>query len=188
MVSNIQICNMALSQIGDDYTISSFDDEIKTARYSNIFYEPTRDLVLRSYPWRFALKRASVPALAEKPAWGYSAQYQLPVDCLRVWSLRDNTEEFEVEGDKILANHQGALDFLYIKKITDPNLFDTMFVECLVLKLAAKLSVPLKNSTTSKDSFEAAFEKQIREARSASSMEASQKQIEVFNGWVEARL
>ena len=67
MTSMVSICNRALSKIGDEITILSVDDATKPARYCKILYPETRDMVLRSYPWRFALKRYRLAPSAEPP-------------------------------------------------------------------------------------------------------------------------
>lgn len=187
MTTKIEICNRALAKIGDDYTITSFYDEIKTARFSELLYESTKNMLLRSYPWRFAVKRFNSPELAETPAYGYNHQYLIPWDCLRVLSLQDENLEYAVEGRNILVNNDGgSLRYLGIKKVDDPNEYDEMFTEALVLKLAVEFAIPIAASTSLRDSLRADFKDFMQDAKTKSALEASQKSY-YQKGWLEAR-
>ena len=90
MTSSVAVCNRALSKIGDELIILSLDDNTKPARYCKALYADTRDFVLRSYPWRFALKRYVLAPLRDKPLFGYEYQFPIPSDCLRVWKMEEN--------------------------------------------------------------------------------------------------
>jgi len=56
MATAVSICSNALRKLGDD-PITSLTDDTERARLCNAFYEPTRDAVLRSHPWNFAIER-----------------------------------------------------------------------------------------------------------------------------------
>jgi hypothetical protein len=49
---------------------------------------------------------------------------------------------YSPEGKQILSN-ETSMQIRYIKKVTDPNTFDPLFTEVLILKLAIKLVMPL---------------------------------------------
>ena len=184
MTSIVAVCNRALSKIGDELIITSLDDNIKAARYCKALYADTRDFVLRSYPWRFALKRYVLAPLKEKPLFGYEYQFSLPSDCLRVWKTEDN-ELYQVEGQNLLMN-ENVCRFIGIARIEDSASFDPMFVEALALRLASELAVPLAASVALRDSLNKEFQQFVQQAKTASAMEGIQ---DVFTpkGWVEAR-
>jgi len=58
MATEVSICSNALRRLGDD-PITSLTDDTERARLCNAFYQDSRDLVLRSHPWNFAITRAS---------------------------------------------------------------------------------------------------------------------------------
>ena len=58
-VTAVSICNLALARLGDA-TIESLDDATAQAEYCNLFYAQTRDEVLRSHPWNFAIARKAL--------------------------------------------------------------------------------------------------------------------------------
>ena len=152
MASNeTTICNLALGKLGAK-TVMSLDDASPEARAAKLHYAATRDEVLRAHRWNFAIKRARVARLAEAPLFGWSAQYTLPVDCLRVLQVNGYEEgqregRWEVEGRRLLTSSACA-KVKYISRVTDCTLFDPLFVKSLALKLAAELAKPLAGSSS----------------------------------------
>lgn len=158
MTSVVAICNLALSNLGK-LNISSIDEASAEARACRQFYEHTRDLLLESYPWRFAAKTTSMAQVSnDKPAlWGYA--YSRPVDCLKVrFVLRDPSvescvvkangvttfvgEQYYLEASSIYCDISPA--FLhYTAKVTDPTKFTPLFVDALAWHLAVRLAMPL---------------------------------------------
>lgn len=185
MTSIVAVCNRALAKIGDELIIMSLDDDTKTARYCKALFADTRDFVLRSYPWRFALKRYVLAPLKDKPLFGYDYQFAVPSDCLRVWKTQEQ-ERYQVEGRCILAD-RNIFNFIGISRIEDPTLFDPMFVEALALRLGAELAVPLTASVSLKENLTKEFQDFVQQAKTASAMEGVQD-VYIPQGWVEARI
>jgi hypothetical protein len=145
------IANLALGKIGSK-RILSLDDASPEARACKLHYDTVRDEVLRSHRWNFAIRRQTLTALTEVPLFGWSVQYQLPVDCLRVLQLNgyEETEQaglWEVEGGKILTDEDEA-QLKYIARITDGGLFDSIFITALAVKLASVIAKPLTGSSS----------------------------------------
>lgn len=184
MTSMVSICNRALSKIGDEITILSTDDASKPARYCKMLYPETRDMVLRSYPWRFALRRYQLAPSAVKPPFGFSSAFVLPVECLRVWRS-ENDMPYQVEGNRVLADAD-VFRFIGIARVEDTTLFDPMFVEALALKLAEELAVPLAASNTLKENLAKEYRDFVQAAKTASAMEGVQDTF-VQKGWLESR-
>ena len=69
--SYVSIANLALISLGAD-TIMSLDEDSKPARLINNIYEFIRDEVLRSHPWNFAIRWASLAQLSETPTNEYT--------------------------------------------------------------------------------------------------------------------
>ena len=72
MPSVTEIANLALTKIGQGSGyITAFETDTGVAgQAARRTYEPVRDLVLESHPWRFARKRAALAADATAPTWG----------------------------------------------------------------------------------------------------------------------
>lgn len=156
------ICNLALAHLGDA-AIMSLDDNSPEAALCNRFYEQTRDEVIQSHPWNFAIRRANLSLLAEAPPFGWGYQYQLPTDCLRILQLNGYEVYqadgiFVVEGGKMLTNSDAA-QIRYIQRIEDATMFPPLFVEALALKLATRLAKPLTGSASEVERLLAEYER-----------------------------
>jgi len=93
MASVVQICNSALNQLGAS-SITALTENSKNARLCNERYETIRDAVFRSHPWNCLIKRVQLAKDTDTPAWGFSFQYTLPADCLRVLQIRDYASDY----------------------------------------------------------------------------------------------
>ena len=153
MATEVSICSNALRRLGDS-PITSLTEDSERARLCNAFYEPSRDAVLRSHTWNFAINRANLAKLSTSPAFEYANQFALPTDpfCLRVLKMEFEDYEFKIENlagqGRVLLTDEGEAKIIYIARVTDPSLFDSMFVDTLTAKLAVDLAYPVTNSTT----------------------------------------
>jgi len=176
MATEVSICSNALRRLGDDL-ITSLTDDTERARLCNAFYQDSRDLVLRSHPWNFAITRASLAQLSDTPAYGYNYMYSLPTDpyCLRVLEMEYADFIFKIENDatngRVLVTDESTAKILYIARITNPTLFDSMFVETLTSKLAADLAYPITGSVQLQGQMEKMYRDKLSEARSVDGME-----------------
>ncbi len=149
MADDITICNLALGKMGGE-RIASLTEASQSARVCALFYEPTRDEVLQSGLWAFAVRRVELSRLAAAPVFGWSYQYQLPSDCLAViqlngWQPGERQGLYEIEGDRMLTDTETA-QLRYTARVTDSEQFPPLFVEALYTKLASKLADRLAGS------------------------------------------
>lgn len=140
-ISEIQICNRALLHLGVQ-PITSFTDNNPVAAACGIVYEDSRDELLREHPWNFAMTRATLSPEVVTPPFGFSYQFNLPSDCIRVYRTYYPYIIYQIEGSKLLTN-ESSISILYIKQITDCNEFDPLFRKALSLKIAVELANPL---------------------------------------------
>lgn len=88
-LSEVDIANMALSNLGIAIGIQSFNDKTAEAKACAFWYPKVRDQLLRSAPWNFAYgyqilasDGSQVPGTNfAYPGWGFA--YQYPNDCLQ---------------------------------------------------------------------------------------------------------
>lgn len=146
-----EICNLALGHLGEA-PIASLAEDTAAGRACALYYEQTRDAVLRSHRWNFAAARVAIDAEDEAPAFGWAKAYALPEDCLRVLEVNGSeagdwiSDEFAVEGRMILTDAT-TLNLVYVAKVEDVTLFDPLFVEALAIKLAIALSETIRGTT-----------------------------------------
>ena len=178
MATEVSICSNALRRLGDS-PITSLTEDSERGRLCNAFYEPSRDAILRSHTWNFAINRANLAKLSTSTAFEYANQFALPTDpfCLRVLKMEFEDYEFKIENlagqGRVLLTDEGEAKIIYIARVTDPSLFDSMFVDVLTAKLAVDLAYPVTNSTTLQVQMQKLFERKLSEARSLDSTEGS---------------
>jgi len=150
-LSRTDIANMALGRVGAKPIMDLDDEDSLTARIVKIQFSPTVQEVGRSGEWNCLKDIADLPQLVTAPAFGWSYNYQLPTDCLFLVKLNgvdwDNRpgDYAEVMGRKLLSNTDTA-QIQYISYKEDANEYDALFVEAVVLLLAAKIAVPVQGS------------------------------------------
>jgi len=196
MASEIQICNLALYNIGV-HSIESLSENTKQAAACNTFYDITRDAVLSDYAWGFAKKR-EVLALETDTYSGWDYAYAYPTDCLKAHKIYDATGEiagrieFEISVNNdlnkrlILTNEEDA-ELLYTARVTTPNLFGALFIEALSFAIAARLAQPLKADLKLRDEMNKEYALRLFRAEARDANEAHQKPDTSGNTFVDAR-
>lgn len=183
MASEVDIANRALSMLGDQRIISLTDNN-KQARAMNARYTLLRDAELTAYPWRFAVKRAQLPASTDVPAWGYSAIYDRPVDDLRAIAVggvavnaatvgvtrsssgyKSEDTQYDIIEGRIHTDISAPLDYEYISRVTDAGQFDALFVEALAARLAADAAEELTQSKAKKEHAAFVYKEALKTAR-----------------------
>lgn len=173
--SETSIANGALILLGER-RINSIDDTTKTAKLMKDRFDEIRDDLLRSHPWNFATKRASLDADSGAPAWGFDYQYTLPSDSLRLIEVDNpNRYDYRVEERKILTNIGTPLLVAYTSQITDPTSMDVMFRQALSASLAADLCEAITGTTSKVESMLGIRELKIRKSRVPDGQEPAPK-------------
>ena len=174
MASVVDICNGALNQLGAS-TILSLTEDSKNARLCNARFTQVRDSTFRSHPWNCLQKRVQLAADTATPAWGFTKQYTLPADCLRLLTILDYDSDYKVEGRKILTDNS-SLKILYIGRIEDPNEYDELLRETLSAALAADIAYAITSSNPLTANMYNLLRDKLREARFVDSTEGQNTQ------------
>lgn len=169
MASEVDICNMALSNLGDSATVSSIDppEGSQQAEYCATFYPQARDSLLEMHSWNFATKRVRPSAITESgdfsvsTTWDYA--YPLPSDCLTVVSVMDegmsddysdpsNTlnyipRPYQIEvsgtGNRIIRTDIENIELRYVARISKTTMYSALFISALSWHLSALLAGPI---------------------------------------------
>ncbi len=163
MASVVDICNGALNQLGAS-TILSLTEDSKNARLCNARYTQVRDSLFRSHPWNCLIKRVELAKDTETPSWGFSYQFTLPADCLRVLTILNYDYDYKIEGRKIVANH-GTVKIQYVSRIDDPNQYDELLRETISSALAADIAYAVTSSNPVASNMYTLFQSKLKEAR-----------------------
>ena len=193
MSSDVDICNLALSHLGDEAEVSAINppDGSIQAAHCGRYYPMARDLLLEAHTWTFATKRVAVAEVDNPSPWDWQYAYALPSTCLRPVSAlvpgqpaqflsteSDNGShpyivEAGQDGGLVLFTNIPAAVLRYIDRVEDPAKVTPGFTMALSRLLAAYLAGPILKG----DKGMVVAEKQLvwfdREFRKAAAMNAN---------------
>ena len=159
MASETDCLNDALAQIGAQ-PVSAIDDGTTNANLCLRFYPPLRDALLRSHHWNFSITRVQLALDVTPPVTGFAYAYTIPPDSLKVidyagslpviigipYGMISNgvrlTPVYRIEGNKLFSN-DGQAFIVYIKKVTNLDLWDPLAYQVLCTQLASKLALAI---------------------------------------------
>lgn len=142
--TQVQICKLALANIGHTERIQAMDEASEAAYNCDLYYDPALRAALELYPWNFARKIATLALLAEDPD-DYEYAYQVPSDCVRplyILPKDDPTIVFERRGSKIYTDEEEAI-LAYTFYEDNPANYTPNFVLAFSYSLAASLALSL---------------------------------------------
>jgi hypothetical protein len=172
--TELSICNAALGAIGASALVALSDTTVQ-ADVVNLWYPICRDSLLRSHPWNFAEKRASLTAVVgTTPVMDFAYFFDLPSDCLKLRRLSDENVgiTYKVEGRRIACD-EATITILYTFKQTDVTYYDALFVKCLIFLLAQHIAMPIKQDVTLFKTMSEMYEDAIAEARGVDAQEGT---------------
>jgi hypothetical protein len=186
MSSKVDIANQALALLGA-LPIVSLDDDTTEANLMKTMYEPTKQQLLRSYPWRCATRTATLAKLADAPVNTYwEFQFTWPEDAihmLRVYSLEyphnlnNMTDEWESVRRTVLTHKDNvAADYIY--DIPEPDM-DAHVSMVLAAQLAMDCSYALVGSGGRETQLVQLYDRKLQEARTTDRQEASHKTFRI---------
>lgn len=167
MATQLDICNMALSNIGC-LQIQSLTDESESARLLLLNWDRCLESVLREFPWNFATQVKYLNETEDAPP-DYRYAYVYPADCLKIQVVGPSTKmpfPYEVRSngtDKIIVTNADNAVCKYTTKIKDTTIFDPAFVEAL----AYKLSYEINNAKTGNAQQTSEMQERYRETLNA---------------------
>lgn len=187
MAGIVEIINIALSRLGES-PIQSLDEGSVPANAAKLHYDTERRATLRSYPWNFALKQATLAEL-EVDAVDFRHAFALPADSLRVvrvWASDTRQPlRYTVRGGTLFAD-SGSVTVEYVADIKDAHLYDPKFVEALSYRLASALAMPVKGSPELMANYMNLYNSLVNEAAVQSARE--EKVYLSDNPYLEARM
>lgn len=193
-MSKVEIINRALLKLGEP-PVSSLNDAAFGKSYETI-YEDVKNLLLSSYPWRFAVGVRRL-ARSEKK-YGDRFMYPLPADCLLLLKVfgqgaRDLTEVrpyamqgYELADNCIVSPLKDGIEIEYVRAVGDDAAFPPLFREAAAAKVAAELAMRIKHSLNLKQALENEFLTLVRQAQLNNEI-AKDAELIPDNSWVLVR-
>jgi hypothetical protein len=188
MTSKTDICNRALIKLGKA-TIRDIDtDESPQGTLCKAVYVSMLDEVLRQAEWNFAVNRQALNKDASGlPLYEWAYRFILPTvpPVIKIISVENNVP-FKIEGNYLVSNSDN-IKLKYIGRITDPNLYDSLFINVLVLRLAYEISFSLTSQTSLGDNIYKQYLLALEEAKNQNSQDDNELPIQ-DSTWTNARL
>lgn len=159
--TDIDICNLALDRLGQRTPITATALTAPANEVEKVCargYDSTRRELLRRYIFNFARKYDILEKATDvSPAFGYTAAFYTPADCLRILTVGNLVDSLVLRGRQYdIVEHyiytsyddDGDLSVEYVKDAQNVEEFDPLFVRLLTLHLAANMAYKfsLKNS------------------------------------------
>lgn len=189
MASKIEIFNRALQLLGAQRA-AAVSDTTNNATACRDCYDALREKLLRSYRWKFAIRRAALAADDPAPTWGRDNSFTLPSDYMLM--APDYQEDatlaldYEIEEGKILSDMTDPLYIRYVANIENVNTMDPIFRELLAHEMAVAMCEKLTQSKTKKESIAAFIPGLIRDAKRSSAIEG-RSQVPLDSEWTSCR-
>jgi len=169
-ISEVRICNMALSRIGASSAIESLTEGSAESNECNLWYNFSRKQALASHDWSFARRRLTLATHGDDPpdgVWGF--RYQYPSDCVVFRKLQNPTGASLIVRDEATVSAQDAIPFdvetdddqdtlsiltdlddavgVYTFNLTTVTLFSEFFVILLATAISANIAYALTGKT-----------------------------------------
>lgn len=190
MASVIEICNRALSNIGNNRSINSLEEASKEAGQCSLYYESIRDAVLADFDWNFATKNIAL-ADTNNPPQDWAFAYTYPTDCLKIIEIpvpgvRYPTAAMRVQyavgsdsagTGRLIYTDLPQAWLRYVARITDVNMFDSIFQEALSWRLAAAINMVLTGNADLGNNALSMYSRIILSAGSHSMNESQEPQM-----------
>jgi hypothetical protein len=189
-----EICNLALLDLGHN-TITTIGEVGKAGELCEAFYGPTRDALLRSHPWAFAVKRVVLALVSETPSFEYDYAFAVPSDFLKMVRTSIEADGFD-DGDwrlehgtngSVLVCNDDTLSIEYIARVEDVARYDSLFVQVLAKMLAIAMCMRLADNAALKKTLQEELREIAPGARYADATDGTPREITGYS-WVTARL
>lgn len=178
LASETDIFDMALDLL-DEEPILGDTDRRPAVRFMKRNYPMLRDAMLELHPWKFALARLGLTADVEAPAFGWSARFRLPNDCLRLLPLtvggdaRGREIRYAQEDGFILCDEGAPLYIRYVKRQENTARFSPLFVQALALTLAARAAHKITGKASYAERLTAEMQRAVLQAEIVDSTQAT---------------
>ena len=206
MANTVEICNLALANLGEPADITSIDppEGSPHAERCAQYYPLAVNLLLESHDWRFAIRQERLTAFTDCDRENWEYRYAVPAECLRIVDVRfPGLPEFEPSTVKAYQDYEMALSddgvlciytnigdavCRYIQRV-DSRSFPASFVTALSWKLASMLAGPILRGTEGAKMVQSCEQMYMLSLDQAKGLDAKQTRHyeEAVPPWIRAR-
>jgi len=162
ITSSTDICNLALDLLSAGTVNNVESPTTPTEELLQRWYQHSRKKVLRTHSWNCATKRIQLAASSTDPAFGYSKQFQLPSDFIRLLTINDSTfttdsparpDLYKLENGFILTSNlfsdSSVLNLLYVYNLESITQMDALLVDLIVYEVAMGVAYKVTDGNAS---------------------------------------
>lgn len=153
MAGVVEICNMALANIGVEGRIASLEENSEPARLCKLYFETVRRDVLSAHAWNFATRKRNLSLTGGQNRLGWQYAYAYPTDCLRAVRILQadrnaDPVRFKVGVsdnllEKIILTDEPNAQLEYVVNLTNVELFDPQATYMMTWGLSDAIATPL---------------------------------------------
>lgn len=175
--SDVEICNLALSRLGNVGSVENINTPIKTNEIAcALWYNVSRQKTLKLLMPNFALCRDILAISTTVPSFGYSSAYPYPQNCLKllgIGEIQEKQNNYSIESGMILTSetYTNGMPIRYIKDVTDVNKFTPEFITLLSWFLAYNICIPITQNIEKQAYMEQILPRKISEAAAVNAQE-----------------
>lgn len=154
-MTSTDLANRALSEHLGVTKISDIDGTDDISEKCKLAYTASLQSLLTRYDWKFAERRASLAIAAGVEVTGFTYSYTYPSDCLKIRRLynllsKSTKLPFTTTTDVTKTLHYINTDtedaiLIYTANVDSVPLLPPLFQDALVLDMASKLAMGIKN-------------------------------------------
>lgn len=192
--SKTSICNGALGLLGKPPMVVDADSDAPQ-QYDDAAavvegYDRRIGRVLRSHNWNCAETLAIIDAAEDAPPFGFARKFPLPSDCAAVWALAETRHgkdpKYKVRGAFIETDEPSPLHLIYIKRLTDPSLFDDDLAAALEAAIAEYAALTVLGSKEAARVFRGEAKEDLADAKHNDAKENPAQEID-GGSWLPGR-
>jgi hypothetical protein len=199
MSSAVDICNLALSRLGDTADVVSIDPPEASAQavHSARFYPVARDSLLERHDWGFATRVAALAELTTTDPTPWAHTYARPNNAIRLVSVTtpgdDTPQPYTIErdasGSTVIRTDAEDARAMYVERVTDASQFPAIFTDALAWLLASYLAGPIIKGDAGAGMARACLQAFQTTLASAMALDANQRHVEPTHtpGWIGGR-
>lgn len=203
MATQVDICNQALSFLGDAASVTSINpaDGSPQAGHCARWYPIALRRLFEEHAWSWATARdsdlARLTGVESADLGGYAFAFSLPSECVRILGVTD-PEHFEpkdylamrFDSGPVIATDEERPVLTYVRYIDNPAVFPGWFTDALVARLAAYLVGPLRrsdSSTNTASNLLSLYGRLLSEAKTADSQSGTRRRDRYVASQLRAR-
>ena len=177
--NDINICSRALMAIGAN-SITSFEEGTTEAQAANNKYETPKKDLLAIYRWTFNQNETFAARLNSDSLAIYKYLYELPLDCLRVMSVKEDgiSQPYTWRNGKINTDAENPV-ITYCADVKE-DIMPSYFVTVLIDRLARDLIIPVTGKHDEYRTFDAIYQSTLTTAKNIDAQSKTASRIKFF--------